>query len=232
MKKCISYTFSFSDGHEVSFDVDLMRCWPKNSAAAPAWTKLEFHGCSNCPLKGENHPYCPAAFDLIPLVDEFKNRNSYEECLVRVHSFQRDYVKTCSLQEGLASLAGLVMSSSNCPHLAKLRRLAQGHVPFISVRESVRNLTGSYLIRQYLARHDKPIGPANLDPLRELMKEVHTVNQCFFNRLKEISGSDSLRNALNNFVAFTELMQFDFDGLLEEASPHTEDLSITSLPLD
>ena len=60
----ISYHFSFDDGREMSFNVDLDRHYDAAKAKkAASWTALDNNKCQNCPLSSSDHQHCPAAFD-------------------------------------------------------------------------------------------------------------------------------------------------------------------------
>ena len=61
----ISYHFSFDDGREMSFNVDLDRHYDAAKAKkAASWTALDNNKCQNCPLSSSDHQHCPAAVDL------------------------------------------------------------------------------------------------------------------------------------------------------------------------
>ena len=66
-----SYTFRFPDGPERQFEVrlnaDTLELLSPPDAPKPAWTKLKFFQCENCPL-GDDVAYCPVAVNLAGLV--------------------------------------------------------------------------------------------------------------------------------------------------------------------
>jgi hypothetical protein len=72
-------------------------------------------------------PYCPVARNLARVADHFKDEKSFRKATVFVKSPERFYGKQTDLQTGLQSLFGLIMSTSACPHMEFLRRLAKFH---------------------------------------------------------------------------------------------------------
>ena len=66
MRECIYY-FHFNDGSVASFPVDSIGELP--ATELPAWTRLDFHQCPNCPLTPATHPHCPMAARFAGLVE-------------------------------------------------------------------------------------------------------------------------------------------------------------------
>src|SRR3989442_274168 len=70
------YTFEFPDSTEKEFEVELnaktLELATKKDLPKPAWTKLKYKQCEQCPL-GDEHEYCPVAVNLSALVESFKD---------------------------------------------------------------------------------------------------------------------------------------------------------------
>jgi len=88
-----TYTFTFQDGRQQSFEVRLNSAtgvtrssWPQQ---LPDWTKLESHQCSHCPLSVEQHSRCPAAVSVMDIVEFFHEVSSIEPVEVSVYSAER-----------------------------------------------------------------------------------------------------------------------------------------------
>jgi len=127
------YTFEFPDGTEKEFEVLLnaktLELVTKKDLPKPAWTKLKYKQCEQCPL-GDEHEYCPVAVNLSALVESFKDSVSFESTNVRVQTNERIYEKKTSLQKGLSSIIGMYMVTSDCPVMDKLRPMVRFHLPF------------------------------------------------------------------------------------------------------
>ena len=119
----IVYRFDFQDEHkkfEVVLDAHTLKTIQRGDFPKHEWTKLKFSQCENCPL-GDSVEYCPVAVNLSRLVEEFQNRDSFEQANVTVDTPQRSYVKKTSLQKALSSIIGIYMVTSDCPVMDKLR---------------------------------------------------------------------------------------------------------------
>ena len=46
-------------------------------------------------------------------------------------------------------MIGLVLATSQCPWFNRLRSLADSHLPFASIEETLIRVTGNYLLQQY-----------------------------------------------------------------------------------
>jgi hypothetical protein len=96
---------------------------------------LEHEKCGHCPLNESEYPECPVARSLAPVVDAFEGEKSFEKVSVEVETPERSYRREAPLQDGLFSLVGLLMATSDCPHMAFLRPSARFHLPFSTSRE-------------------------------------------------------------------------------------------------
>lgn len=198
----VEYVFVFADGSERYFKVDGNRvssATPKSSAY-PFWTALEFNQCPNCPLKGSGGSQCPPAADLEGVIDVFKHTLSYDRVTVKVITEDRTYVKECDVQTGLRALVALIMSTSGCPVLGRLRGLARMHLPFASMQETTFRLVGAYLLRQYLIARQGGQPDWDLQGLTEYMNELQVVNRTFKRRLDVAAQQDASLNVLGTLV--------------------------------
>jgi hypothetical protein len=200
--KAVEYVFLFADGSERSFKVDLDRVSPAlpRSSAQPFWTALEFNQCPNCPLRVANGDRCPPAADLEDVINVFKNVVSYDEVTVRVVSAERTCLKQCDVQTGLRALVALIMSTSGCPVLSRLRGLAQIHLPFASMQETTFRTVGAYLLGQYFVAQEGGRPDWNLKGLAQYMEELQLVNRTFKRRLDAAAQQDASLNALGTLV--------------------------------
>jgi hypothetical protein len=225
----IRYEFFVEGKPQRSFDLKLdPRTFtlpaPAPDAALPAWTKLEHAKCPNCPLREDQSPHCPAAAHLAELVAAFAHVQSIDATEVRVTLPERAILKKTSAQEGLSALVGLVMVTSGCPILARLRPMARFHLPFANEKETVFRATGTYLIAQFLrqARGEKP--DWSLEGLAAIYREVGAVNRAFAVRLRAAVKLDANINALVLLDVFTKIMPATIEEQLNEFQALFEEL--------
>jgi hypothetical protein len=164
---------------------------------------LEFNQCPNCPVKSSGCSQCPPAADLQEVIDVFKHTVSYDRVMVKVITEDRTYVKECDVQTGLRALVALIMSTSGCPVVGRMRGLARMHLPFASMQETTFRLVGAYLLRQYLIAQQGGQPDWNLQGLTEYMNELQVVNRTFKRRLDVAAQQDASLNVLGTLVFVT-----------------------------
>lgn len=218
----IRYNFKFEDGNTMDFAVDMDRVGngsPPETDTLPPWTRLEFHQCANCPLATEDHPRCPAAADISSSVGNFSELDSCASVTVRVITPERTIEKNCDVQTGLSSLIGLILATSGCPHLSRLRNMANFHLPFASYEETLFRTVGAYLIKQYF-RHREGLDPdLNLAGLDAQYQELATVNEGLIERIKAATEKDAGANAVVLYWSLSSIVTHSIqDQLMEEKS--------------
>jgi hypothetical protein len=226
----IEYFFSMPGGKELRFEVDTERAantedkatQSKGEAFAPAWADLDFNKCTNCPLSASEEPLCPVAIDLHEILDQFREIISHEQMMVRVRSPRRDYQRTVDAQTALTSLIGLVMATSACPILGKLRPMARLHLPFASVQETAFRTVAVQLLRKFFQAKDGSTPDWELEELHELYKELETVNGCFFKRIEAAAEKDANINAIANLFSLSTLITMSLDRDLDSLRPLLE----------
>ena len=145
-----TYEFRFDDGTTREFTIRLRQpaldyvCPPCDGE--PEWTRLSFNQCPNCSLDEDRHPCCPVARNLVPVSDAFFNRMSYDPVEISVSTADRAYRKSCPLQEAACSLMGLIMATSGCPHLDKLRPMVYTHLPFSTADQTTYRAVSMYML--------------------------------------------------------------------------------------
>jgi hypothetical protein len=206
----ITYRFLFSDGHsrmhEVVLDAETGRLVPGPLQSRHAWTDLEHKKCKHCPLNKEAYPQCPVAKNLAFVVDDFQGEQSFKRVLVEVVTPERSYRKEVSMQDGLFSLVGLIMSTSDCPHLDFLRPMARFHLPFSTPQETTIRSVSFHLLRQYFVakRGGKP--DYDLTEFQKLYDAIGGVNIGMAARLRSASKADANANAIAILDLFAQLL--------------------------
>lgn len=213
----VRYTFVLPDGAEYVVEVDVERPYAPHEADAPepGWAALGSHKCSNCPLDERDHPWCPPALDVHAVAERFGGSPSTDRVKVRVETPNRTYLGDVDLQSGLQSLFGLVMATSGCPILRRLRPLARQHLPFATLDETIWRVAGSYLLQQYFRHRDGRPADFELDGLRDLYAALGVVNRCFAQRIRAAGDRDANVNALVSLVFLSDAASADLDSLLD-----------------
>lgn len=218
----IRYELNLGEGEHYHFDIDIERVYhpPVEGEPHHNWTRLENDRCDNCPLSIDEHDYCPAAIDIESIAAEFGDTLSIKRADVWVHSKNRSYFKNCDAQTCLNSLFGLVMATSGCPLLSRLRPLAHSHQPFASLEETVHRLVGTYLINQYLEFREGNAEPDwSLDGIAEIYAQLQRVNIHLMRRMRAASSEDANINALQTFISISSLVKMGVDDILSRLPP-------------
>jgi hypothetical protein len=217
----IVYEYRLPDGTVWSFEVDLNRRLPPSApisesdpAAPPPWTRLAFHRCRNCPLP-DAQPYCPPAVDIAPIVEKFSHIPSTVGMKVTMLNATRVCIKETDAQAGLEALLALVMATSACPILRRLRSQALFHLPFASIEETLYRTVGDYLIKQFFIMRDGGQPDFALVGLEALYSELAILNISFFSRIQAASAKDANLNAVVMMSSMSEIVSISLDRRLE-----------------
>lgn len=205
------YSFTFQDGRTRMYTVELdpnsgRLMSTSERANHPAWTDLEFHKCSHCPLKSSEHPQCPVAKNLDTLTHEFKEEKSHVKVAVKVESEQRTYLKELPLQDGLYGLFGLLMATSDCPYFSFLRPMARFHLPFSTLDETLVRSASFYLFKQYFLSLKGRKGDFALNDFAKLYENVSIVNQGIIARIRAVAKADADANSIVILDSFASLL--------------------------
>ncbi|MFA6317694.1 MAG: hypothetical protein WC943_09780 [Elusimicrobiota bacterium] len=203
------YRFTLKDGRvrefPVRLDPETLTAAPKPRKAYPEWTLLSFCKCPNCPLPEGPTARCPAAEHVIDIVEAFKDSASTEIALVEVLRDNRVFSKRTTLAEGASALIGVIMPTSGCPVLGKLKPNVLTHLPFATINETVFRTLALYLFAQFFIQRKGGKPDWKLERLKDLVEDVHTVNRCFSDRFFQICLKDVNVNAVVHLDSFAEL---------------------------
>jgi len=170
------------------------------------WTTLGFEQCKNCPLNEVTSPQCPVAKNINHLIFFFKDAKSFKKSMIFVETEERAYAKNASIQEGLFSIFGVIMATSDCPHMNFLKPMARFHLPFSTPEETMFRSYSAFLLREYLSGNFK--GEV-LNELFALYKETQEVNDGILARIRKIAKGDANQNAVIILNNFTQIMEVD-----------------------
>jgi hypothetical protein len=206
----ITYRFLFSDRrtleHEVVLDGDTGRLLSGPVLSHQVWAQLEHKKCKHCPLNKEDHPECPVAKNLAVVADDFKSEKSLERVLVEVITAERTYRKELRLQDGLFSLFGLIMATSDCPVMEFLRPMARFHLPFSSLKETMVRSVSFYLLKQYFVAKKGGKPDYDLRHLQKLYDALEEVNSGMADRIRSMSNKDAGANSIVILDTFAQVL--------------------------
>ncbi|MCY1285619.1 hypothetical protein D9M68_376290 [compost metagenome] len=216
----IEYRISLDDLHEFSYRIELDREYdPERAVAAPKWTRLEHQQCSNCPLGREAYSHCPAAVDLHRVIEDFQGLPAFKKVQVWVRTPEREYAKSVGLEEGLRALLGVIMATSACPVLGKLKPMAHQHLPFASNQEFILRAVSLYLARQYFNFREGRHADWELKGLVRLFQQLQLVNQAFWQRIHDTCEGDSNLKAFLTFFSMASSMTYSLETQLQKIRP-------------
>ena len=194
------YHFRFESGDEYTLRINLdpgtLQLMPDEPFTGDAWTRLEHHQCENCPLEAEKYPHCPVALSIEHLVKTFSEKFSYESSEIHVRTQERSYSSETTMQKGISSILGILMVTSGCPIMDKLRPMVRFHLPFPSVLDTTVRTTSTYLLGQFFLQKRNMAADFTFDGLVEIYKNVNKVNRGMSNRIRSMAGKDASVNAL------------------------------------
>jgi hypothetical protein len=216
----IEYRVTLDDNHQFSYRIELDRAYPVAAVqAAPAWTRLGHQQCSNCPLSKDNFSHCPAAVDLHRVIEDFQGLPAFKKASVWVRTPEREYTKLVSLEEALRSLLGVIMATSACPILGKLRPMAHNHLPFASNQEFTLRTVSLYLSRQYFNFREGRHADWELKGLVRMFQQLQLVNQAFWQRIHDTCEGDSNLKAFLTFFSMSSSMSYSLETQLQKIRP-------------
>lgn len=205
------YKFKFANGMQKEFEVTLdsktLDLLLDKDSSRPEWTKLKYEQCENCPL-GDEVEYCPVAVSLANVVEGFADAVSFDTATVTVETSERSYAKHATLQKGLSSLVGVIMATSGCPTMDKLRPMARFHLPFATQLETFYRVLSMYLTAQFIRARNGKSPDWNLTKLVEIYKNISQVNKGVSRRLSAASNKDANMNALVILHAMGEAIPY------------------------
>jgi hypothetical protein len=219
----ITYSFTLADGTQEIFKLELntesIELTLENKEEAkqpPAWTKLDFHQCPNCPLNVSEAPHCPLCLNLIELVNKFQHILSYDKLVLVVQIDDTTISQRTTAQRAVSSLMGLLIATSGCPHTKYFKPMARFHLPLASPDHTLFRATSSYLLAQYFLRKENKPYDSDLQGLSEIYKNVDLVNDYVAMRLRTASEADSTVNAIILLDLFAKTIPITIEESLDE----------------
>lgn len=221
----VRYKFTYEDRRvdiiDLKFDDNSFELLPGSIKAAPApWMNLDFHKCPGCTLPSEPGAMCPVAVNLGSVVLPFRDQFSYTPVTTVVTFRGRQIGQKCDLQTGLSSMMGLIMATSGCSLLDKLRPMVYTHQPFAVMEETFFRAISGFLVAQYMRLKHRQTPEFDLEVLKGIYRDINSVNTAFHHRLRGFEGKDANLNALVMLDVFAQMGSFTInDEWLEKISP-------------
>ncbi|MCI0472612.1 MAG: hypothetical protein L0Y76_03415, partial [Ignavibacteria bacterium] len=215
----VQYCFTMTDGSREVFDLNIdartihmIVDIPDNP---PFWTKLDYHQCPGCPFLKTERSLCPLSVNLVDAVKRFERIISFEKLHVDVITQERIYSKDTTAHEGLSSMMGLIIASSECPFTDFFKPMARFHLPFAGYEETIFRAISTYLLSLYF-KNSKNESVDEMTGLSEIYQSIEELNNSVSKRLRAASKKDSTVNALIHLDVFAKFMAFPIEYNLEK----------------
>ncbi len=212
------YRFQLSDDRTSTFriklDAETLRVRTGIKGALPAWTRLDFKQCPNCPLDAGVNSHCPLAVSLIEPIESLSGLKSYDKAKITVTTPERTTGIRATVQEGLSAMMGLIMPTSGCPHTAYFRPMARFHLPFATESETLYRVASMYLMAQLLRREKGLDADFDLSGLNPIYDNIRILNKAMVTRLSAASELDSAINAVVLLDQFAANFTYSLDDPL------------------
>ncbi len=210
------YQFQFEDGFTKNYPIELdpntLSLIPvQHYHHAPDWIHLKYHQCSNCPLDNDRHLLCPIAANMMELVETFKDVLSYRHCTVVCETEDRTYAKKTSIMEGLSTIFGVIMATSDCPIMDFLKPMARFHLPFSTVEETTVRSASMYLLGQYFKYKNRNDIKIDFKTLENHYGQVKLVNEGIIKRISSVSNQDADKNAIITLHSISLFLSMEID---------------------
>lgn len=193
-----------------------MEICPESLGELPEWTRLEFNQCENCTLPLEDDARCPAAANMVGVVNRLADLLSHDRARVVVSADDRTVACSTTMQRGICSLLGLLMAASGCPMTVFFKPMARFHLPFASTGETIWRATSTYLLGQYFKLQQGKTPDVALTGLAEIYKNIQVVNLDFAKRLRATCNHDSMVDAIILLDMFAKSMPLAIDESLKD----------------
>ncbi|CBL44864.1 Conserved hypothetical protein [gamma proteobacterium HdN1] len=216
----IEYTFELDD-QTLHYQVDLDRRYDfsEDRSALPAWSKLEHCQCDNCPLNVKGSSHCPAAVDLVPVIHDFQRVGAARRARITVVTPERTYSKEAEVEEGLRALMGVVMASSACPILSRLKPNARYHLPFSSQQDYTMRSVSFYLLRQYFLYREGYRPDWDMLGLVTLNQDLKIVDEALGRRVQDAEGEGANIRVLRKFFELSSTLGSSLEEQLQALKP-------------
>lgn len=224
----ITYRFRFENGTEKVFNVNIhsrsLNIIRPQREDYPEWAKYKNFRCPHCPVNAQEDEFCPVAVNLEEIIRFFSNTASYEKITLSVETKERTFIKETSVQSGVSGIIGILMVTSGCPVMGKLKPMVRYHIPFATLEETEFRATSMYLLAQFFRKKWGLEPDWEMKKLINIYENIRILNQNVCRRIADVEAKDASINSLvilNNFADYVTLsldddMMNDLEALFVE----------------
>lgn len=209
------YNFSFENGLVKEFNVKInlenLQVLMDPDTRFPEWAMYKNFKCPNCPHNRLENEFCPVALNLDQIIRFFSNFPSYDRVQLTIETNERTYSKKTSLQDGVSSLIGILMPTSGCAVMSKLKPMVRFHLPFSTLEETQYRVMSMYLLAQYFRMKHGKQPDWNMIELSNLYEDIKILNQNVCKRIADLEAKDTSINAVVVLNNFAEYVTFTLD---------------------
>lgn len=167
----------------------------------------------------KKNAHCPVAIDVKETIQGCQEVLSCSTTDVRVITPERQYFKRCDARSGLRTLIGLVMATSQCPILSKMRGMARYHLHFASIEEIVFRGASSYLLSQYYISQEGGEPDWELKGLKQHYKDLLTLNYDFLQRIRAAKAANINLDILSALFSMSSRLSVSLEQQLKTLKP-------------
>ncbi|MEJ2657765.1 MAG: hypothetical protein P8012_11315, partial [Desulfobacterales bacterium] len=136
---------------------------------------------------------------------------SYHHCTVVCETEDRTYSKKTSIMEGLSTIFGVIMATSDCPVMDFLKPMARFHLPFSTVEETTVRTASMYLLSRYFRYKDQRDIKIDFKTLEDHYGHVKLVNEGIIKRISSVSKQDADKNAIVTLHSISLFLSMEID---------------------
>ncbi|HPN37647.1 MAG TPA: hypothetical protein PL041_04535 [Melioribacteraceae bacterium] len=209
-----SFKFKFEDEREITFHIKiepLTMNLLRDNTEYPEWTKLENFKCPHCPLNSSEFNYCPVAVNLNCVIKSFNNVSSFDKVFIDVNSDERGYYKKTDVQSGVSSLIGILMVTSGCPIMVKLKPMVRFHLPFATLEETEYKVFSMYLLAQFIKKINGKQPDWDLFELQKIYDDIKILNLNVASKIADLESKDASINAVVVLNNFADIVSFNIE---------------------
>ena len=212
----ISYKFCFENGEEKLFRLDIesdtLSLVTNFTGEKPEWTKVSNIGC-NC---SSGEIYCHPALAIAYLIKHFDKIPSYEKVKIYVETENRTFFKETSVQSGVGGIFGIIMATSGCPTLGKLKPMVRYHLPFADIEETEYRVFSMYMLAQYFKMKKGKNPDLEMDNLKSTYDDIREINRKIAKSIADLEKMDTSINAVVALNNFADSVSFSLEDKLED----------------
>ncbi|MCK4578258.1 MAG: hypothetical protein KAU50_05675 [Candidatus Marinimicrobia bacterium] len=214
------YIFQFDSGHTIDFEIKLDRrtldYQPPREQIDSDWSVFNELPCSDC-YQTEADATCPVTRNIAYVVQAFNDVASYTKVNVMVVGDERTISHDdLSVQQALSSLLGIIMVTSGCKDLDKLRPISRLHLPFASIEETIFRASAIYLLAQYYRKKCGLEPDWDLEKMPAIYSRIDSINTQICKRLREVSSDDANMNAIIVLDTMAQMMPHSIEAGLPQ----------------